>query len=349
MSTTDQAVIRAACEALVSRYIEELRARGYAAACEQQHVVIAEKIQSAASYMGKGTNSKNAIDNRKQHRSLQPFEIAELAANGDTMMRALWMEYAETMPGTRSCVITSAIAKALKLQRDDVSDEKEPDDHSHHHGSEEIGKLDAPVWNRLLRDGYVPDLFQRVEDGVRWSSLMNWLEAVAPTPSVRADDIPTDGGDVETSSHQAWRGGPRGSRELAREMVVQAATTIPAQRFIRSRIETLARDHVKYGEPPPPGVGDVVLSLCEEAMATSCPRVSENIQRKFTPESLGAPSHSFTIPERLTVLTTAFLALAVFAFVYVRLAPIRSILTATETAAGEACCYLLCCLLRASV
>jgi hypothetical protein len=163
---------------------------------------------------------------------------------------------------------------------------------------------------------------------------MSWLETVAPMPVVQADDVPIDRADVQTSSRHSWRNSPRSPQEQAREMVVQAAMTVPAQRFIKSRIETLARDHAKYGGTPPPGVDDVLASLRTEVTTASCATASEWDRPKPTPDQSGFGSRGLTIPEGFAILAAAFLSIVVFVFVYIRLAPIRSILTATETAAA---------------
>jgi hypothetical protein len=334
MLTADVAAARAGCSALVGRYLSELAARGYIAAFEQQHVTIARDVRSAASYVAKGTHSKSSVETESR-ASLVPFEIAERAAGGDQKMRSLWMEYARTMPGTRSCVITAGIAKALDLGQDDAGDEKELDDLPEHGEAEEVGKLEAPTWNRLLRDGFVPGIFERLEDGVRWPSLMTWVETVSPTPILRPEDVPVDGCEPVSRFQNAIRGAPRSAQELADEIARQAATTVHAQQFIKSKIDTLERDWRRYGGQKPPSIDDVARSLLPGS--TSEPHSIEGEPAAIVRPAETEPhqkSSGHTIPESLTLLTATLLVLAVLVFEYVRVMPVRRVLTAVETAAA---------------
>lgn len=232
-------------------------------------------------------------------------------------------------------MITANIAKALDLNQDGTGDEKEPDDEPQHYEAEEVGKLEAPIWNRLLRDGFVPDLFGRLEEGVRWPSLMTWVATVSPRPILRPEDIPVDDCEPASPSQNTWRGKPRSTQELAHEIAQQAAATVPARQFIKTKIDTMERDWRRYGGQKPPNMDDVVRSLIAESTSDSRQIEDKRTEIVEIAKAEQSPRSSpHTIPERLTLLTTALLVFAVLVFEYTRLMPVRNVLTTAETAAA---------------
>lgn len=119
---------------LIDRYVRYLRAAGFDALREVQDVTVPDQIGDALNYMAKGVaTSRNAVwemaggtatkTATRKDQSLTPFDILE-ASFGDRRMQELWREYADVMPGTRSCVITAKMADRLGI--DAADDEDQP-------------------------------------------------------------------------------------------------------------------------------------------------------------------------------------------------------------------------------
>lgn len=167
----DSALLEAA-RALVDRYIEEVRAQGASALLEGQDVQIVRDGE-AAEYASKGSASWEVAGGAKAARSTAsrtPWDLVTLAALGDEDARALFAEYAQVMPGTRSCVVSAALAKALDLPED--ADDDEPGEQQLEEHDQVVGEVAAPIWNRLLLRGHVAQIFRSVEAGDEWPAIL---------------------------------------------------------------------------------------------------------------------------------------------------------------------------------
>src|SRR5690606_5833855 len=134
-------------------------------------------------YMAKGTSWELAAGSSgyKDAAGRDQWQLAEDAAAGDRESFALFKEFAETMPGTRSCVVSPALAAVLGLDPDDDAEGgeqvlAEPDG--------VVGRLAADAWSALMRSGEAGALLERVErevqsDGAGWDAVQAWALAAA--------------------------------------------------------------------------------------------------------------------------------------------------------------------------
>lgn len=274
--TNDPERAREGCNELVSRYLSELEKRGYSGTWAGQKVTIAEYASEAAAYIGKGltwelTGGGATKLKTRTAGSLMPFEIAKLAADGDENMRALWLEYADVMPGTRSCVVTPAIAKALNIQVDE--DCAEPDgEGTENVDADKVGELGTIIWNNLLRHGVVPKLFDTIESGPKsdWPKIKAWAETVSAevAPALRPSDIPVDDdADVPTGGPIRWRDAqrPLTKQEHATRIALQSVSSVPARNFIEGELQMMQRDSQKFGGASPPEAAEVIAALIRES------------------------------------------------------------------------------------
>lgn len=131
----------------VRRYLSYLKQAGYSADIGGQEVSSVPNLGSYVRYLRKGVGSStndilNAKENtRKSSKHLHPFDILQ-RASGSEHMRALWREYSDVLPGTKSCVITRSIAVRLGIRHDDDGAEID-------HGRT-AGHLPASIWAALV-------------------------------------------------------------------------------------------------------------------------------------------------------------------------------------------------------
>lgn len=78
-------------------------------------------------------------------------------------MLGRWREYVETMPGTRSCVISPALAKKLEIDASPMDDET--GEQVLHDADEVVGRVDATIWKKWMRHGLAATFLSRVEIG----------------------------------------------------------------------------------------------------------------------------------------------------------------------------------------
>lgn len=176
----------AACEALVERYIAALKKGGFYAKRVGQDVKIVWN-QEASEYASKGSAAWEVAGGLKEARaaiSLTPWQLAQLAAAGDVEAKALFLEYADQMPGTRSCVVSAALADALELAPAD-DDDAPGDDQDLSESGELLGSVGAAIWGRVVSRRKAYEVFEAIERGDPWSALeplVNLLGAPPPTP-----------------------------------------------------------------------------------------------------------------------------------------------------------------------
>lgn len=156
----------AAGDAVAERYKAMIRAAG--GTVSDRHgtwVRVAEDEADAADYAAKGSMAWEVAgaatkDETKVAGSLTPWDIATAAYGGDGWARARWAEYVDVMPGTRSCVVSSALAKKLDIARGDDAEEGQQ---VLHEPDEIVGEVSAPTWRRWMRYGLASTFLARVE------------------------------------------------------------------------------------------------------------------------------------------------------------------------------------------
>jgi hypothetical protein len=159
---------QAAGMAVAERYKAAIRAAGGKVSDEHGvRVRVADDEDDASGYTSKGSLAWEVAggptkDETKDSGSLTPWDVAELAYAGDGWARARWAEYVEVMPGTRSCVVSAALARALDL---DPADDRQEGEQVLHEPEEIVGRVEAQTWRRWLRHGLGSTFLARVEYG----------------------------------------------------------------------------------------------------------------------------------------------------------------------------------------
>jgi hypothetical protein len=100
-------------------------------------------------------------DVTKAETSLTPWDIAIAAADGNAAMFGRWREYMETMPGTRSCVVSAALSAKLNIPP--PGDDGEGGEQVLHDADEVVGRVDAGKWRIWMRHGLAGTFLSRVE------------------------------------------------------------------------------------------------------------------------------------------------------------------------------------------
>lgn len=178
---------KAGADALAARYMKQIRAAGgRISGLHGVRVEVAADAAAAGEYAAKGScaweiaGSITKTDT-KSNDSFTPWDIANLAYEGDPWARARWAEYATTMPGTRSCVITPSLKKALDL----VDDDDEEEDGGEQQFLEQdavVGELQSSTWRTLMKAHLAATFLARVEAAgteVGFLSCAEWAEAQA--------------------------------------------------------------------------------------------------------------------------------------------------------------------------
>lgn len=129
--SVDPAKVRAAMRKLVARYMREIRKLGGSAKKVGQDVQIVRDTEADAArvsqYASKGSASWEIAGGLKSARnrvSRTPWDLAQLANAGDADAKALFLEYAENIIGTRSCVVSASLAKKLYLPLEENDDDQ---------------------------------------------------------------------------------------------------------------------------------------------------------------------------------------------------------------------------------
>ncbi len=160
----DKADARAAGEALIERFMRAVEARGGKALRHAQGVQIAASPEAAGEYIAKGTSWELAAGSsgHKSHAAGRtPWDIAEDAIDGDMPSYGLWREFAEAMPGTRSCVVTPRLAAALGIDAEDDAETGGAFDLTEE--ALKVGDVPSQTWRTILRTGLAGTFLAAVE------------------------------------------------------------------------------------------------------------------------------------------------------------------------------------------
>jgi len=183
--TTDKAAIRAAIAALVERYVRLLAAQGYRADADRQHVAILNSGPEYGPYTYPADHNRQDDEDgtateaaeHDEDESLTPMMLAERAAHGDGKAAELFMEFSAAIRGTRSAIVTSAMSKALDIDRQ-VEERPAFTDETR------LGSIPNQVWTKLIDQNLDSTFLTRVESagranwlGVRWWALEKTGEA----------------------------------------------------------------------------------------------------------------------------------------------------------------------------
>jgi len=259
--TQDRSAIEAACRDLVERYICLLTKSGYQANWEAQHVSFPTDSANAAEYMGKGAaweiaGGTGTKISARRHGSLTPFQIAAFAAAGNAQMKKLFLEYAEVMPGTRSCIITEAISQQLGLQ----NDTNKPGPHDLDEQDNIVGTFPNLEWNTLTREGVAGRLLNRLEleGSVAWPDIKRWALSVAKKD---LDEIAPLNRNGSTTTVVA---SPPVHPAIA--IADRAMRFTGGGKLIREEMARLTRERQKFKGQAPPSISEITAALagCRE-------------------------------------------------------------------------------------
>lgn len=161
--------VRKAMRELVDRYLVEVsKLGGKAEPIGQDVQVVRDTVidgDRVANYATKGSASweiAGGLKSARARESRTPWDLAQLANAGDEEAKRLFVEYAENIIGTRSCVVSAALAKKLHMQAAD--DDDEPD---MKHGEDEAPVIEIVTdkWRKLLSYGVAWKVIDAVEQG----------------------------------------------------------------------------------------------------------------------------------------------------------------------------------------
>lgn len=170
--TNDDELAHDAGEWLMERYRSYISAAGGRTSRQAQDVTVVWREEDLAEYLAKGSAAwevSNAGATKQGKEGLTPWDLAARAEGGDAMFAGLFREYAEVMPGTRSCVITKSLADKLDIQPEDDSDN--PGVEMLEDEAEVVGTLEPYRWHKVLRRGHAPDVLRVVGAGWDWSAI----------------------------------------------------------------------------------------------------------------------------------------------------------------------------------
>lgn len=162
-----------ALKKFVKRYLIEVSKAGGEALLDGQDIQIIEdsEDEKASQYISKGSAAWEIAGSLKDARSKlsrTPWDLVKLAASGDEVAEKLFVEYAQNIVGTRSCVISPALAEALgldiELDNDDVFDVEFNADETNER-DEIVVSVITDHWRKLMSYGVAWQVVQAVERG----------------------------------------------------------------------------------------------------------------------------------------------------------------------------------------
>lgn len=178
----------------IERYMSYIQIQGFNALVQGQDVSLIEDEERLAEYLSKGVNRNRSLawemagqaTKRARAHGLHPFEILE-GASGDPRMATLWREYAAAMKGTRSCIVTKAIAEKLGMEPD-AEEEEAPREATSE--EEVIGSLPSDVWNTVMNRFKGSTVLSILEEGGReaWPEAKAFAYQIAEIPFVKVGD-----------------------------------------------------------------------------------------------------------------------------------------------------------------
>lgn len=247
---------KAAGEAVAERYKAMIRAAGGKVSDEHgAKVRVADDEADAADYSAKGSMAWEVAggttkDETKAEGSLTPWDLANAAYGGDGWARRRWAEYVDVMPGTRSCVVSPALAAKLGIA---PADDAEEGEQVLHEADEIVGRVPSPKWRKWMRHGLASTFLARVEYGGE----AGFADSVART------DRDADTVEARLAAKAAERQARRtrdGRAEAAAEAAVRVRLSSGSGTRLRIR-EVIAEVAAVRPDRPPPDEAAVVAAL----------------------------------------------------------------------------------------
>jgi hypothetical protein len=152
----------AAGHTLIANFRAQVASRGGKTVEDGQGIQIAASGEAAADYIAKGTSWELAggTAHKSDATGQTIWEVVSDADAGDIVAFARFKEYAEVMPGTRSCVVTAKMRSRLRLPADVESGDGEQ---LFEDGGKIVGHVLSHVWYRFLRAKLAGTFLSRIE------------------------------------------------------------------------------------------------------------------------------------------------------------------------------------------
>lgn len=258
--TTDIEALRSGAAMLIERFVERLAKLGYRASTDLQSMTILDARPNAypAHHHRRAQVHGNLADEIDDDTSLSPFDIAELAADGDAKMKALFVEFVEAMRGSKSGVITAAMAKKLGIE---AGTNPGP-------GFDEntrLGSIPSTVWMKLLDRNLTGTFLTNVETFGRigWQRSRWWaLEQTNEAPEYSVELA----AEIAELIHAQQRMPDPVAKELAQDQIEILKgdwTWTHGAEFVAGTMEYVAANH-RHMQVDTEGV-DIWVSILEES------------------------------------------------------------------------------------
>lgn len=167
--------VEAAARRFVARYLKKVAVLGGEALIEGQDVELVWDDEKVSHYAGKGSAAWEVAGGLKEARAVEsrtPWDLVTLAAAGDIEADSLFREYADCMPGTRSCVVSSSLAAKLGLSpcadEDKPIEEEEEGEQRFDELDGLVGELKSSVWRTVVSRGLAWQVLDAVEKSWPW-------------------------------------------------------------------------------------------------------------------------------------------------------------------------------------
>lgn len=200
-------------EWLIERYRSYIERAGGRADRQAQDVQVCWRREDLAAYLAKGSAAwevASAGATKEGKKGLTPWDLAARAGQGDERAAGLFREYASVMPGTRSCVVSPALAAKLGLKPSD--DEDAPGVEVIEDEVEIVGSMEPPRWHRVLRHGFAADVLKAVADRKPWPEIDVLIGMLLHEE--RRKEQPTSRPPISVHAPAAW--------EIARQAAARA-------------------------------------------------------------------------------------------------------------------------------
>lgn len=159
-------------EWIIERYRSYIQKAGGRALRKAQDVQVCWRREDLADYLAKGSAAwevASAGATKEGKRGLTPWDLAAKAGQGDARAAGLFREYAGAMPGTRSCVVSKALADKLGLKQSD--DDDAPGIEEIEEDAEVVGTMEPSRWHKVLRRGHAADILTAVAQRRPWAEI----------------------------------------------------------------------------------------------------------------------------------------------------------------------------------
>lgn len=288
--TSDMEALRSGAAMLIERFVERLAKLGYRASTDLQSMTILDARPNAypAHHHRRAQVDGNLADEIDDDTSLSPFDIAELAADGDVEMQGYFREFVEAVRAQKSGVITANMAKKLGI-------EPETDPGPTFDETTRLGTIPATVWTKLLDLNLTGTFLTHVETFGRegWQRSRWWaLEQTNEAPEYSVELA----AEIAELIHAQERMPDPIAKELAQDQIEILKgdwTWTHGAEFVAGTMEYVAANH-RHMRVDTEGV-DIWVSILEESASQLAHRRRYAASHTTLPVG-DHPPHAETVP-----------------------------------------------------